>query len=442
MRVAIDIRVRPGLSGGVAPAVRSLVTALGKLDDGPEEYSIVVGSDEQVNWLSPPSDRQRFVLRPQESRHPLLRPFWPAVRRLQHRLAPPRFWPEVPLSDGFYEGLGCDLIHFPTQSFTVCALRSVYNPIDLQHLHYPEFFDAWVIAWRETVYRAGCHLARSLVVNSEWIKADLIRHYQVDPAKIMVVAEAPPTASLSEPSEETLSGVRAKYQLGGPFVLYPAVTWPHKNHLRLFEAVAYLRNKRGLHLQLVCTGSRFDPFWPSVERAVRELALAAQVKFLGHIPLEDLRALFRSATCVVMPSLFEANSLPIFEAWREGAPVACSNATGLPEQVGDAALLFDPEDHVAIADALATLMVDTDLRARLRDRGRLRSQQFTWEQTARAYRAIYRRAAGRGLTDEDKRLLAAAERAPSKHEPPWRLSAPGRGFENRHQGMQAGRPVE
>jgi glycosyltransferase involved in cell wall biosynthesis len=417
VKVALDVRVLPGLAGGVATAVRSLVSALGALTDGPEEYRIIVGSNEQVDWLSPLSDTQQFVLRPQDSRHPLLRPFWPAVRRVQNWLAPPRHWPEVPLSDGFYESLGCDLIHFPTQTFTVCALRTVYNPIDLQHLHYPEFFEPRVIAWRETVYRAGCHLARTLIVNSEWIKEDLVRHYQVDAAKILVVAEASPAATTSELSDEILKGVRKKYQIDGPFVLYPAVTWPHKNHLRLFEAMGYLREKHGLHLQLVCTGSRFDPFWPIIQRGVQQHGLPSQVKFLGHVPHDDLRALFRSATCVAMPSLFEANSLPIFEAWGEGAPVACSNATGLPEQVGDAALLFDPEDHVSIADALARLTTDADLRASLRERGRLRSDQVTWERTARAYRAIYRKVGGRELTPEDARLLREAERIPDAPSP-------------------------
>ncbi len=443
MKVAIDVRVRPGLSGGVAPAVRSLVSALGKLVDGREEYAIIVGTDEQMEWLSPLGDKQRFVMRPQPTRHPLLRPFWPAVRRLQHWLAIPRHWPEVPLSDGFFEGLGCDLIHFPTQSFTVCALRTVYNPIDLQHLHYPEFFDARTIAWRETVYRTGCNLARALVVNSEWIKEDLIRQYQVDAAKVLVVAEAPPTAAKSELSEELLSGIRTKYRLDGPFVLYPAVTWPHKNHLRLFEALADLRDKRGLRLQLVCTGSRFEPFWPNVEQGLRQHALASQVKFLGHIPDEDLRGLFRMATCVVLPSLFEANSLPVFEAWREGAPVACSNVTALPEQVGNAALQFDPTDYRAIADALAALMSDSNLRTTYRDRGYRRSQQFTWEKTARTYRAIYRSVAGCDLTADDRRLLekGGGARMPLPRRIGLSARAPRRSLEERHQGTQAHRPV-
>ncbi len=405
MKVALDVRVRPGEAGGVAPAVRSLVSALGRLEDGPETYTIVVGSPEQADWLAPLSNRQRVVLRPQEARHPWLRPLWPLVRRVQHTLTLPRHWPEVPLSDGFYESLGCDLIHFPTQSFTVCALPAIYNPIDLQHLHYPQFFDAWVIAWRETVYRAGCNLAQALIVNSEWIKQDVVRNYRVDPEKIHVIAEASPTTVPAGLDPAGLDEVRLKYSLDATFILYPAVTWPHKNHVRLFEALAYLRDQRGLRLSLVCTGSRFQPFWPELESALARLQLASQVRFLGHVPEADLRALYQLATAVALPSLFEANSLPVFEAWLAGTPVTCSNTTGLPEQVGDAALLFSPLDHVQIAEALATLVSDQGLRTAIRQRGFLRSREYTWERTARAYRALYRKVGGRPLTDEDKVLL-------------------------------------
>jgi glycosyltransferase involved in cell wall biosynthesis len=108
---------------------------------------------------------------------------------------------------------------------------------------------------------------------------------------------------------------------------------------------------------------------------------------------------------VALPSLFEANSLPVFEAWLAGTPVTCSNTTGLPEQVGDAALLFDPHDPAAIADALAAIVTDSELRRTLRDRGRGRSQKFSWEKTARAYRALYRKVAGRNSTEEDRTLL-------------------------------------
>jgi glycosyltransferase involved in cell wall biosynthesis len=410
--LAVDARVTPEKTGGIAAAVGSLVQAFGKLEDGSEEFVVVVGSEEQVSWLGPLiGPNQRLVIKPQSRKERWLRPVRPAIRFLQERLTPPRYWPEVTISDGFYESLGCDVIHFPTQRFTVCAIRSVYNPIDLQHLHHPEFFDAGALAFRETMYRAGCNFAQAVIVNSNWIKADVVRQYRIDPGKIHVVQEAPATASSTEPSESLLRDMRARYGLEQRFLFYPGVTWPHKNHSRLFEALAFLRDTSGLRLQLVCTGSRDQRSWQALLASLRECALESQVKFRGHVPHDELRGLYRLATVMVLPSLFEANSLPIFEAWQEGTPVACSNATALPEQVGDAAMLFDPTDHMSIADAVAAIVSDPSLAAALRVKGSRRLRQFSWEQTARSYRAIYRSVAGRPLTSVDRRTLLDSQQS-------------------------------
>lgn len=412
LRVALDVRALPGVSGGIAQAVASLVQALGRLGDGPEQYTIVADSTKQYEWLHPLiAANQRLVVRTESGKDRWLRSVKPAIRFVQNAFTLPRYWPEVQISDGFYESLGCDLIHFPTQNFRVCALPAVYNPIDLQHLHYPQFFDANEIAQRETIYRTGCQLARALIVNSQWIKDDVVREYRVDPGKIHVIAEAPSTGASVDPSAELMAALKAKYGLHDRFVFYPSATWPHKNHLRLFEALAYLRDERGQRLQLVCTGSSYEPFRPSIEGAIRDLSLASQVAFLGYVSQEELRGLYRLAGCLVLPSLFEANSLPIFEAWLEGTPVACSNATGLPEQVEDAAILFDPHDPVSIANALATVVADPAVHARLRARGHRRLQAFDWERTARAYRSVYRRVAGRASSDADLSLLTPPVRA-------------------------------
>jgi glycosyltransferase involved in cell wall biosynthesis len=136
-----------------------------------------------------------------------------------------------------------------------------------------------------------------------------------------------------------------------------------------------------------------------------ELKLGSQVRFLGHVPDADLRALYRLSQFLVLPTLYEADSNPIHEAWFEGVPVASSNVTALPDQVKDAGLLFNPRDVRAIADAMARLATDEALREELHQRGRRRMQDFSWERTAKAYRAVYRRAADFPLTEEDCWLL-------------------------------------
>jgi len=412
LKVAIDARITPGLSGGVGQAVMSLIHALGKLNDGPETYTIIVGSEQQFDWLNPfVGPNQRMILKapsPQpRTRYWLKRTLRPLARYIRSLLdANSRSWPEVPISDGFYESLGCEVLHLPKQNFTLCALPTIYNPHDLQHLHYPQFFDPWTLAWRETIYPAGCHFAHTVVVGSQWVKDDLIRHYCINPDKVQVIPENPPTQLHPEPSPEQVSLVKDKYQLEQPFALYPSVTWPHKNHIRLLEALADLRDRCGLRVRLVCTGSLYEAYWPRIEARVSELNLWPQVRFLGFVPETDLRAIYRLSQFLVQPTLFEASSLPIFEAWLEGVPVACSNVTALPDQVMDAALLFDPHNLTSLTEAIASLATDERLRQELRIRGYQRLQDFDWERTAKAYRAVYRRAAGYPLTKEDHWLLS------------------------------------
>jgi glycosyltransferase involved in cell wall biosynthesis len=425
LRVAINAQILPnGGAGGVESVLIGLISALGQLVDGPEEY-IIIGPWQEPDWLQPYlGPNQRIVRGPQPPQQmawkpgplePLKRalgPLRPPLRAIWRELfpvpppPPPRLWPEVPVSDGFYESLGCDVIYFPWQSFTLCALPSIYNPHDLQHLHYPQFFTPQTVAWRETIYPAGCHFAHTAVVGSQWVKQDVVRHYRVDSEKIQVIPWAPPTQAYPNPSDEKLAAVTARYQLHRPSAFYPAMTWEHKNHLRLLDALAYLRDREGLVVRLVCTGNHYPGFWPRIEAHLSNLNLNGQVQFLGRVPPEDLRAIYRLAQFVIVPTLFEAASGPVFEAWREGIPVGCSTVTSLPEQVGDAALLFDPYSVEAIADAVRRMATDEPLRNELIRKGQRRLQDFSWVRTAKAYRAVYRRAARRPLTEEDRYLLS------------------------------------
>jgi glycosyltransferase involved in cell wall biosynthesis len=417
--VGIIVRT-PRRVGGVFQSTVGLIHSLGQLTDGDEQYTLLVQSDEIAQRLERHrGPNQRIVVHEFSEQAPLLdetleapslgRTLWtqvrPAVRRAQHMLSPPRNWPEIPLSDGFLESLGLDVVHFPSVWFVVCNLPSVYNPHDLQHLQYPQYFTQGDFVLREVLMPAGCRFSNTVVVGTEWIKDDVIRRYQVDPEKVQIIPWASPTQFFSEGRPDERQQVKAKYQINDPFALYPATTFPYKNHLRLLEALARLRDSRGLTVHLVCTGGLVEWFWPRIQARVEELGLMSQVQFLGFVPDEDLRALYQLSQFMVMPTLYEADSNPIHEAWVEGTPVASSNVTALPDQVQDAGLLFDPVDVDAIANTMARLATDGGLRASLRERGRARAQDFTWERTAKAYRAVYRRAAERPLSDEDRLLL-------------------------------------
>lgn len=407
MRIGIIIDVEPGIHGGIASAIRSLLTALGGLE-GPERYVLIINSQSQADWLSPLAANQEFARRPASKESIVKR----GLRRLKRDavnlagLTKASGWPEVPLSDGFVESLSLDVVHFTTQGFTLCATPTVYNPHDLQHIHYPQFFTAGQLAWREVIYRTACRLSKAIIVNSQWIKDDVVAQFALSPDKVQVIPEAAPTQFMPAITDADSAKTLERYGLSGKFALYPNNTWPHKNHQRLLEAVAWLRDKKGIRVQLACTGARHEASWPRLEARVKELGVADQVKFLGFVSEMELRALYQTARCVVVASLFEANSLPIFEAWAEGTPVASSNVTALPEQVGDAGLLFDPNDPASIGESLARIFSDDALCADLVQKGKRRLADFDWARTARAYRAIYRKASGRPLDTEDRAMLA------------------------------------
>lgn len=415
MRVAIDAQIYPH-SGGVSSVVIGLVSSLGKLTDSDDEY-VILCPHEDPEWLNPYlGPNQSIQAKPApgeegsgEAFKKMLGPLRPAVRQVYRKIFPLRenvdvTADEVPISDGFYESLGCDVLHIPFQNFVMNSLPTIYNPHDLQHLHYPEFFDSAEIARRNNLFSAGCRYAHTVVTGSEWVKQDLLNHYAMDAAKIQVIPWAPPTQAYREANAEILNEVKQKYSLPAHFGFYPAFTWAHKNHLRLIDAVARLRDRDGLNVNLVFVGAQTS-FSAKIEQQIARHELGNQIWTLGEVSTEVLRALYKLAQFVVVPSLFEAASGPMFEAWQDRVPVACSNVTSLPEQAADAALIFDPLSVDSIAAALNRMTTEPQLREQLIVRGQKRLQDFSWDRTARAYRAVYRRAARLDLTEEDLHLL-------------------------------------
>ena len=219
---------------------------------------------------------------------------------------------------------------------------------------------------------------------------------------------APITDEYPVPRPGDLGRIRLEHGLPDRFILYPAQTWPHKNHAGLLEALALLR-RRGHAVPFVSTGY-LNTHATVLQRQARRLGLSGDIKWLGFVDPHILRGLYALATAVVVPTRFEAASGPVWEAFAAGVPVACSNVTSLPEQVGTAALMFDPDDIGAMADAILALWMDAGLRQQLVTRARLRVARFDWNRTARTFRAHYRRLAGQLLADEDREAHVAGAR--------------------------------
>jgi glycosyltransferase involved in cell wall biosynthesis len=241
---------------------------------------------------------------------------------------------------------------------------------------------------------------------TSWGRRDLIEKYDLPAERVKVVNWGSVLSEFPPPSADEVEATGEKLSLPEEFLLYPAQTWSHKNHLLLLDALALIRERDGVTVPLVCPGQR-NRFYPQIEARVGELGLQDAVLFPGFVSSTELRGLYELARGLVFPSRFEGWGMPVTEAFASGLPVACSTATGLPDVVGDAGLLFDPEQPEQIADQVLRLWSDPELCRGLIERGRRRSEVFSVDRSVRLFRAHYRRISGTRLSDEDRILLAS-----------------------------------
>jgi glycosyltransferase involved in cell wall biosynthesis len=216
----------------------------------------------------------------------------------------------------------------------------------------------------------------------------------VPEARVEVVYLAPGEAAVRPVTPAAVEAIRARYGLGATFVLYLGGLDKRKNVTALLRAAAQLPH--GLDWQLAIVGRlpRHNPrLFPNLPRLAAGLGIADRVRFLGFVPEADKAALYRAATCFAFPSVYEGFGLDPLEALACGTAVVCSNRSSLPELMGDAALLVDPDDTAALADALRRVLTDAGVRQDLRRRGPRQAAKFTWARTAAQTAAAYRRVA-------------------------------------------------
>ena len=270
------------------------------------------------------------------------------------------------------------------------GIPAVVNIPDVQHLTHPDFFSQEILAWRRKHYPESVRHADRVLTLSEFSRGEIAQRLGVDPKKVVAIhlGSLPEGRAVSAVQPTQLAAVRAKYRLPDAFLVYPAHGWPHKNHGRLFEALAYVRDRCGDCPDLVLSGGARHPAeWTD---SLSRLGIEGRVHILGRLPVEDMRALYTLACALVFPSLFEGFGLPVAEAMRFGCPVLCSNTTSLPEVAGKAACYFDPESVEDVARQIQRVWQDEDLRSELREAGRERARRFTWERTARRTLEVFR----------------------------------------------------
>ena len=190
--------------------------------------------------------------------------------------------------------------------------------------------------------------------------------------------------------------MKERYELDCPYFLYPAATYPHKNHLVLIEALARLA-KRHPDACLVFTGPAAWKEWSTakemearLDQEIRRLGIEDRVKRLGYVPGRDLDALYQEATAVTFASRFEGFGAPILEAMSRGCPVIGANATAVPEVLTDAGILCSPDNAEEWAQMMAEMIEDEEQRQRLVKAGRERAADFTWTASAGILEDAYR----------------------------------------------------
>ncbi len=336
---------RTGLQNRRSPARRRhsgivAAHALSQSGIADQEYTFLLHEDLK-DWLIPHAFGPcQIVGIPRSASPPLKRLLRsvPGLRTLRKKL--PRKAAEVPVSDGFVENHGFDVVHFPTQIGYLTALPTIYQPWDLQHLHHPEFFSASDILTREKHYRALCGQAKRICVQTQWSKNDLVHQYKIDPEKIAIVPWGRCCRRTSS-AQEAVQATIEKFGLPDRFFFYPAATWPHKNHALICRALQAMKSGHGRIVHVYCTGME-TPYRKELGSLAQRLGVEDQIHFLGFVTPDELQAIYRTATAMIFPSRFEGFGLPILEAFSARLPVLCARATVLPEVAREAALYLAP----------------------------------------------------------------------------------------------------
>jgi glycosyltransferase involved in cell wall biosynthesis len=264
------------------------------------------------------------------------------------------------------------------------GLPSVLTVHDVIYARHPEAHARLMAAGMRVLVPLSARSAERIIAVSKAAAAEISRVLGVPPERIDVVYEAgrPPGPGTSEPE------LRSRLELGeAPIVLSVSARRPHKNLNRLLHAFAGLPGSPLLVLPGYPT-----PFEGRLADAISQLGLHGRVRLLGWVSDADLEGLYRAARCFVFPSLAEGFGLPVLEAMERGLPVACSNASSLPEVAGNAARYFDPFDVDDIRRAIAELLTDEATRSRLGAAGRERARVFSWAQAAAETASVYERA--------------------------------------------------
>ncbi len=372
MRIAIDARIAHYTGAGIGQYAVHLAQALARRDVA-NQYLLLQSRKDHRLLVDEPHVQRQGIWTPSHHRweQGLLAvefALWPVARRLH-----------------------IDLLHSTDfiPPLWVRSFKSVITVHDLAFLRWPHFLTEDSARYYGQV-DAAVERADHIIAVSESTKNDLVKLLGAPRDKITVVYEAADPIYRPMARAEALASMRSKYPLPDEFILFVSTIEPRKNITTLLHAYRRLLDSYKISAGLVLAGATG---WLSQQifDTVEQLDLQSHVTFLGRVQNGDLVYLYNLARCLAHPAYYEGFGLTPLEAMACGTPVVVSNVSSLPEVVGDAALLIDPNNEEELAVALHRLLADDALHASLRDKGLARARTFTWERAAEETLAVYQR---------------------------------------------------
>ncbi len=256
------------------------------------------------------------------------------------------------------------IVHCPYQYLPETKIpKLICTMHDVQELHFPEYFTAESRAERAVKYLKYIRGADKIIVSYTHVKQDIIKYFNTPANIITVCLLEMDNLWIDKYTDKDIISLRP-LGIDGDFVIYPANTWQHKNHIKLLEALAILKQQSYNNIKLVCTGHKTPYFDDCLQPFIEQNNLENQVIFPGVLDEVTLYSLYKTCLGVVVPTIYEAGSFPVMEAILLNVPVICSNVTSLPETIGDDSFIFDPLNAQDIANKLLKLWGDDEYRQR------------------------------------------------------------------------------
>jgi len=380
VKVALDIRRMTEF--GVGTYTRNVVRALGRLDRSNDYF--LMGSPEKVEEIGP------------------LPPNFKTIQLLD----------DGSTAKGYMHGravlkrLHCDLVHIPylfwmPRSLPCPYVMTVHDV--LEHMYRTHARSSLRRSLHFHLTRRVLKGAARILAVSKYTKSDIEKLFGIPGSRIEVVYNAIDERFLrghaSDPERQVLA---ERYLVTYPFLLYAGRISPHKNLVRIIEAFSALKaelEKDGSYpdLKLIIIGDELSKH-PDLRRTVIRSGVQNDVRFMGFVPIEMLRVFYDAAKIFVFPSLYEGFGLPPLEAMAHGTPVVTSNTSSLPEVVGNAAVLVNPENVFEIMRALLRVLLDQAVRDKYKQRGYEQVKKFSWDASARQTLEVYEAVAGKRQT--------------------------------------------